>query len=296
MIKIGILGSDNSHALAFAKLCNIPDENGNYLYEDVRIEAIYGRDDDPEHTKQVAEEGKIPFIAKEPAEFMGKVDAVMVVYRRGAYHVADILPFIEAGLPVWIDKPVCESTDDIKKLREACERNNTLITGGSTLKYNYEVLTLQNKVASGALGKVSGGCINFPGDLESVYGGIFFYGSHLIEMMLSIFGYDVKSVYASSIEPKNTTVIAKYDSMLVNLNFNNLTPSYHLTVYGDKKVVSSELDMSIIYKLGFAKFIEMLKSGKMPLSFDDLVKPVYVLNAIQKSLDEGREVEISEIM
>ena len=40
----------------------------------------------------------------------------------------------------------------------------------------------------------------------------------------------------------------------------------------------------------------MLKTQKMPLSFDDLVKPVYVLNAIQKSLDEDREVALSEIM
>ena len=40
----------------------------------------------------------------------------------------------------------------------------------------------------------------------------------------------------------------------------------------------------------------MLKTNKMPLSFDDLVKPVYILNAIQKSLDEDREVQISEVM
>ena len=46
----------------------------------------------------------------------------------------------------------------------------------------------------------------------------------------------------------------------------------------------------------FTKFVEMLKTNKMPLSFDDLVKPVYILNAIQKSLDEGREVQISEVM
>ena len=56
MIHIGILGSDNSHALHFAKLCNIPDENGKYTYDDIRITAIYGKDDDPAHTKQVAED------------------------------------------------------------------------------------------------------------------------------------------------------------------------------------------------------------------------------------------------
>ena len=135
MFKIGILGSDNSHAQHFARLCNVEKVYG----DDVRIVAIYGNDDDPNHTKEVAEKGEIPFIANNPEEFMGKVDAVMVVYRRGSLHVPHILPFIEAGYPVWIDKPVCESIEDIELLRKAVEKNNTLITGGSTLKYNYEL-------------------------------------------------------------------------------------------------------------------------------------------------------------
>lgn len=292
MFKIGILGSDNSHAQHFARLCNVEKVYG----DDVRIVAIYGNDDDPNHTKEVAEKGEIPFIANNPEEFMGKVDAVMVVYRRGSLHVPHILPFIEAGYPVWIDKPVCESIEDIELLRKAVEKNNTLITGGSTLKYNYEILTLKDKVETGRIGNVSGGCINFPGDLESEYGGIFFYGSHLIEMMLSVFGYDVKSVTAKTIAPKNSMVIASYEDKMVTLAFNNLCSSYYVTVYGDKKVCSQEVDISFIYKLGFAKFVEMLKTNKMPLSFDDLVKPVYILNAIQKSLDEDREVQISEVM
>lgn len=292
MFKIGILGSDNSHAQHFARLCNVEKVYG----DDVRIVAIYGNDDDPKHTKEVAEIGEIPFIAEKPEDFMGKVDAVMVVYRRGSLHVPHILPFVEAGYPVWIDKPVCETTEDIELLRKAVEKNNTLITGGSTLKYNYEILTLKDKVESGRIGAVSGGCVNFPGDLESEYGGIFFYGSHLIEMMLSVFGYDVKSVTAKTIAPKNSSVIVKYEDKMVTLAFNNLCSSYYVTVYGDKKVCSQEVDISFIYKLGFAKFVEMLKTNKMPLSFDDLVKPVYILNAIQKSLDEDREVQISEVM
>ncbi len=294
MTRIGILGSDNSHALAFAKLCNLPMENGEYRYPDVRITAIYGNDDDPKHTKEVAEKGSIEFIAEKPEDFMGKVDAVMVVYRKGSLHVPAILPFVEAGYPVWIDKPIAVSIEDVKRLQEAVERNNTLVTGGSTLKYNYEIQTLQNKVQSGVLGTVTGGAMNFPGDVDSPYDGLFFYGSHLCEMCLTVFGYDVKSVHASKLSHDNICVAAKYEDKQVCLSYQDLY-NYTATVYGTEKSATMEIDASFIYRLGFEKWLEMLRTGRMPLSFEELAKPVYMLNAIQKSIDEGREVTLEEI-
>ena len=73
MFRIGILGLDNSHAPAFVKLCNIPDSSGIYWYNDVRITAIYGKDDLHEHTAEVAKEGKIEFLAEKPEDFFGNV-------------------------------------------------------------------------------------------------------------------------------------------------------------------------------------------------------------------------------
>jgi len=292
MFRIGILGSDNSHALAFAKLCNIPDENGIYNYDDVRITAIYGHDDAPEHTAEVAKEGKIEFIAKTPEEFIGKVDAVMVVNRRGSLHVPQILPFVEAGYPVWMDKPVASSTEDIEKLRIACEKNNTLITGGSTIKYNHDIISMRNRIESDFFGDVMGGNMNFPGDLSSEYEGLWFYGSHLVEMMLSVFGYDVKGILASKVADGNISVIAKYEKFQVTLNYLANVWGYNITVYGTKNVLTIPMDISTIYKLGFEKFVEMLRTKRMPLSFENLVKPVYILDAIYKSLEEKREIEL----
>ena len=292
MFKVGILGSDNSHALAFAKLCNIPDEKGKYTYDDIRITAIYGHNDTPEHTKEVAENGKIEFIAEKPEEFFGKVDAVMVVTRDGKFHVPLILPFIEAGYPVWIDKPISASNEDVEILRDACKKHNALITGGSTIKYAYDVLSAKTRIDCKAIGDLLGGNMNFAGSLESPYSGLFFYGCHIVEMMMTVFGYDVKSVLASSVNADKTSIIAKYENFNVTLNIINGLWKYELTLYGTEGIQSSLIDISIIYKQGFDKFAEMLRTKVMPLSFDELVKPVAVIDAINKSLEEKREVEI----
>lgn len=290
MFRIGILGSDNSHALAFAKLCNFPDENGKYAYDDVRICAIYGKDDDVNHTKEVAKEGNIEFIASAPENFIGKVDAVMIVNRRGSYHVPDILPFIEKGYPVWIDKPVASSVEDIEKLESACKKHNALITGGSTIKYNHEIISTQNRIKSGAFGEVLGGNMNFPADLESEYEGINFYGPHLVDMMLATFGYNPKSVVATATKNNCFAAIVKYENFHVTLNFVSTVADYHITVYGSEKVLTIPMEISTIYKLAFDKFVWMLRNREMPLSFEKLTKHVYVLDAISRSISEKKEI------
>ena len=295
MFQIGILGSDNSHALQFAKLCNLPDQDGNFLYDDVRISAIYGLNDDPAHTKAVASDGAIPYIAGRPEELFGRVDAVMVVYRNGKYHVDGILPFVERGMPVWIDKPICVSLADISRLKRAVEEHKVLVTGGSTIKYNYDILSLVSRIQSGALGEIAGGSMNFPGDLSSEYEGLFFYGSHLWEMCLVVFGYDVQSVYAESASCDNTLVIAGYRDKKVALNFNAKSKNHLISVLGTKDSAMLEMDISSIYRLGFDRFVHMLRTRKMPLSFDQLVKPVVLLNAVQRSLVEKRQVSIEEM-
>ena len=295
MINIGILGSDNSHALAFAKLCNIADANGEYAYPDVRISAIYGFNDSKEHTLEVAKEGAIPFVAESPEDFVGKVDAVMVVYRDGKYHLDHILPFIKLGYPVWIDKPIVTTTDDAETLCKVASECNALVTGGSTMKYNYEVLTLKNKVESGALGKVSGGFLNFPANLKSEYSGLFFYASHLCEMCLSVFGYDAKALQAHVTDDSNFNVVVFYDDKQVVLNFNeNTSDKYYAVVLGDKDCATSQFDLSVIYKLGFDRFIKMIKDKRMPLTLDELVMPVYMMNAIERSIAQNTKVSIKE--
>lgn len=293
MLKIGILGSDNSHALNFAKMVNLKNEKtGDYLYPDIKITSIFGLD--KERTKQVAEEGKIEFIAEKPQELMGKADTVMVVFRHGDLHAPYALPFIKKGYPVWIDKPFTIKTEDSMKLFEEADKAESNLYGGSSLRYAYDILTLKNMVEnSEGIGGISSGAINFPADLESEYGGLFFYGGHLSEMLLTVFGYDINSV-TSNVKNGNIITVAKYDKYDIVMYFLKNNRDFKGILYTGKKTVVRDIDISMIHKFGFEDFIKMLKSGeKFPR--EKLIKPVILLNAIQKSIDTGKEVMVSEI-
>ncbi len=291
MFKIGIIGSDNSHADAFSKLVNFKDpKTGEYRYPDCRIVGIFGLDD--ERTKEVAENGDLEFIAESPDEMMGKVDAVMVVFRHGDLHAKYALPFIEAGIPTWIDKPFAANTEDARLIIDTAKEKGTLIDGGSTVKHVYDVQMIKHAFENGSrIGKIKTAVLNFPGDVDSEYAGIHFYGPHLTDMTLGSFGYNPKSVVARY-TGDCVTAILKYDDFHVTMNFIKDHNQYFAVLYGENGTIIREVDISMSYMHGMDKFVEMLRTGKMPLSFEQMYAPVEVLSAIEEAFKTGREVEI----
>lgn len=291
MFRIGIIGSDNSHADAFSKLINIPDDKtGEYRYPDCKVVGIFGLD--RQRTAEVAKNGKIEFIAEKPEDLMSKVDAVMVVFRHGDLHMQYALPFIEAGVTTWIDKPFTVKTGDAKKVIEAAVKNNTLLAGGSTCKYTYDILMAKNAIENGSrIGKIKTAVVNFPASSESEYAGIHFYGSHLAEMTLTAFGHNPKSVIASE-NNGCVTAILKYDFCQITMNFIPDSKEYFVILYGEKGTIIREIDISLCYRSGLEKFIEMLRTHKLAEPFEKLYAPVELLNATEKSYKTGTEVTI----
>lgn len=282
MYRIGIIGSDNSHALAFSKLANLPDENGVYAFPDVRVTSIFGTN--PERTKEVAGAGQIQTIAARPEDMLANIDAAMVVFRHGGLHYRYALPFIEAGIPTWVDKPFTIDLRETDALIEAAKKHGTLLAGGSTCKYCPDVLALKEDFdALNARGGIISGSFNFPGELDSPYGGIYFYGGHSIEILTTIFGPDIKSMRVD-IHCGNLIAIMKYDSFTVTINYSEVSEFYG-TLYSTARVVNRRIDISDVYRHGFGKFVQALREDRMPESFDSLRRPVVLLNELERVID-----------
>ncbi|NJD04681.1 MAG: gfo/Idh/MocA family oxidoreductase [Ruminiclostridium sp.] len=291
MFKIGIIGSDNSHADAFAGVVNIPDKKtGEYLFPDFKITGIFGLE--KKRTEEVATNGKIEYIAERPEDLMGKVDAAMVVFRHGDLHLPYALPFIESGIPTWIDKPFCIKNEDARKLFDAASRHNTLLTGGSSLKYVSDVLMVKSAVENGSrIGKLKTAMVNFPATLENEYGGIYFYGAHLAEMTMKAFGYNARSVVASE-NSGCVTAIVKYDAIQVTMNFIPDSKENFAVLFGENGTMVREIDITGCYLNEFEKFAQMMRTRKSPESFEHLYAPVELLNAVVRSYSDKKEIRL----
>lgn len=291
MKRIGIIGTESSHAMAFAAMLNVPDPKiGHCMYEDARVVGVYGPDE--QSAKEIMDRAHVDFIAQTPEDFFGKVDAMMVTSRRGSVHYGYAMPFIRKGIPVFIDKPFTMDYAEALELVGEAKRSHVPLCGGSGCKYADDVLMLRNIVKDlTEEEKLVTGTMNFAVDMDSAYDGFFFYASHLTEMTLAVFGQDIKSVRAFE-KNRSLTVIASYEHYDVTLSYTKDTQAASCLLITPDKNIYREIDIGMIYRYELEKFITMIQTGKMPADYESLVKPVAVMNAIKESYSAKREIEI----
>lgn len=289
MIRIGIVGSDNSHALAFSQLLNTEKGAGDPRWSDARCVAIYGTDGP--RNEEVAEKGQIPYIAPSVEDMLDKVDAAMVVWRHGDLHASHALPFLQAGKPVFVDKPFAIKLEDCQAMLDAAEASGAPLTSFSTTRWTPAIRALQERSAE--YGEIRLGQVSGPADLESEYGGVFFYANHAIEMMFALWGHGAAGIYAREGADNITSVVRWPDGRLANLNLSkSAKATYSATVHGTEGWVSEKVEIGGCYADGLDVFLKMVRSGEWPLTGAELLEPTKLMHALLRSLRSGQEEAI----
>ena len=284
-MKLAILGTETSHAFAFAKFINTDPD-----FSDMEIVGVYGYD--ATSNERLVKCGYVNYVASDPHEFLGKVDGVLVTARHGDHHYEYALPYVQSGVNAFIDKPFTVKLEYARVLTAAAEKSGTLLCGGSCLKFLRELTPVK---AFAAEGKLVGGYVGAPVNMVNDYAGFFFYSQHLLEMMLTVFGYGVKRVTAwCPDETQNrVSVIFDYGDFDVMAQYTS-SYGYTITAYTDKGCQSVYThELGDCFKQELLEYKHMVLSGTRPHAYEDLVKPVVLLNAIHDSYRAKKTVEVS---
>lgn len=285
MFKIGIIGSENSHAPAFMDIFR-----SDPAYADLKVVGVGGVD--AESNKRCFEEFQLEFIAERPEDMLGKVDAVMVTARDGKYHAEFSRPFLEAGLPMFIDKPFTTDPSEAVSLAKLAKSKQVPLTGGSSLKNCYDVLMLQHEVQK-APDKVHGGSVVAPLNMENPYSGFWFYSSHLAEICMTVFGYEPVEICAMECAG-NVTAMVRYQNFVVENRFMDGCYEYFGQVSTKERLYSREIDGALIYRHECDEFAEMLRTRKMRHSYEQLVAPVFYLDAVKRAYETRKTVKVEK--
>jgi predicted dehydrogenase len=295
MYRIGIIGTENSHAMAFSKIVNLPDpETGKLRYPDVRIVGVYGPDE--ESAKRIMDEAGVDFIAKNPEEFHGKVDAMCITCRKGSLHYKYAIPFVEKGMPVFVDKPFTSDTAEAERLIAGAKKSGARLCGGSSARLVMDVVMLKNIVRQLiAKNEFISASLNYAADPASEYDGFYFYSPHLTEIVLEIFGKEIKSLI--TVEKNGSRIsVWRYAGFDITLNYTKDTHESGALIFAKNCNIFREIDVghhvdiSLAYAMEVQHLVNMLRTGEMPVSYEDLVLPVKLISAVEESVKSGKEI------
>jgi predicted dehydrogenase len=149
MFKVAILGCENSHANSFLKYV-IKEKK----YDDIEFVGVYS--DDADAVKKLESEFGVKGVDSYDA-FVGKIDGLIITARHGDNHYQYAKPYIDSGIPMFIDKPITCSEKEADEFMNLLAKNNVRITGGSSCVHCDLIQELQAGVKDGKYGKISGG-------------------------------------------------------------------------------------------------------------------------------------------
>ena len=203
--RIGIIGLDTSHCIAYTKEFNFKNNPDLLGY---KIAAVYpsGSDDIESSISRVP--GYIEEMKKMKVEIVSsikellrKVDFVLLETSDGRKHLEQLLPILVSGKRVFIDKPVAASLSSVIKVYELSNKYNIPLFSSSALRY----IKGAQEVLNGEVGKVLGASTFSPALIEKTHPDLYWYGIHGVEPLFTVIGTGCEKV--SRVFTNNTDIV-----------------------------------------------------------------------------------------
>lgn len=294
--RVGIIGLDTSHSIAFAKALNTPAGDPGFAGYKVVAAYPYGSRDIkssadriPGYTEDAKKLGIE--IAGSVDELIAKVDVVLLETNDGRLHPEQALSVIKAGKRLFIDKPVAASLADVIAIFDASKKYGTPVFSSSSLRY----ITGAQGIAR-TLGKVLGADTYSPCKLESTHPDLFWYGIHGIELLFTVMGTGCRTVVRAHSNDTDL-VIGTWEDHRIG-TFRGLRSGktdYGGTVFGDNGIVQTGSYEG--YNSLLSKIVEFFSSGEAPVTAEETIEIYAFMEAADESKRRGGiPVGIDEVL
>jgi len=286
-IRIGIIGSENSHTATFGHMFNISKK-----FPGVEVTHVWGETD--EFARIAAKAGKIPNIVKDPKEMLGKIDALIVDHRHAKFHLEAATPFVKAGIPCFIDKPFCYRVEEGKKFLEMARKIGTPITSYSSIGQSYSTYDIKQQLET--MGEINQVVRYGPVELNSEWGGVFFYGVHILQPLTVMFGEDIQRVRITRNGQKANASLVFKSGLFATMIFKNVARGWETFVETKAGMVElkSRVPETEPGKM-YVDIVEMFRTRIEPRTHHSILNEVAVLEALEKSALNEKWTEVKPV-
>lgn len=296
-IRVGIIGLDTSHAIKFTSLMN--ESRASEGLSHCRVVAAYPRGSRtiessvrriPKYKKRIKKMGVE--IVGSIKELLTRTDAIMLETNDGRLHLQQARPVLEAGHPLFIDKPFAASLTDAIAIVKEARQHETPVFSSSALRYAAGV----QKVVDGSFGDVLGGHAYSPATIEPTHPDLYWYGIHGVEMLFAVMGTGCVRVRRSHENETDVVVGIWKDGRIGTFRgTRNGKHAYGGTVFGSRK--NGKLGGFTGYKPLVTEIAKFFRTGQPPVKAEETLEIYAFMTAAEVSKEKGGQpVKIEHVL
>ena len=285
--RIGIIGLDTSHSVAFTKEFNNPaagPEMGGY-----RVVAAYPKgSEDIQSSLEVVPKYTEQIIALEVEivdsieALLEKSDVILLETNDGRPHLKQAMPVLKAGKKMFIDKPMTASLADAVAIFDEAERLKVPVFSCSALRF----MESAQDIVNGKIGKVIGVSAYSPATIEKTHPDFFWYGIHGVEVLFTLMGTGCKSVTRIH-TPDTDLAVGLWEDNRIG-TFRGIRSGRHDYggfVYGEKG--NATVGPFQGYKPLLLEIVKFFQTGKVPFNNRETLEILAFMEAADESKRKG---------
>lgn len=303
LFRLGIIGLDTSHAVAFTKVFNAAepakDPAEQELLAGFRVVAATPLGS-PDITSSTSRREKITNdvaslgveILDSIADLLPLVDGVLLETNDGRPHLAQARQVIAAGKPLFVDKPVAACLADVLSIYDLAKKAGVPIFSSSTLRFAPAAAA----VRAGSVGPVLGCDAASPCSLEPTHPDLFWYGIHGVESLFTCMGVGCDSVSRTRTASTDIVVGRWSDGRLGTFRgMREGKQTYGGRAYG--RDGSAELGPPAGYRPLVLEIARFFRTGNPPVTPAETLEIYAFMEAAHESTRRGgAEVRLAEVL
>lgn len=295
-VKIGLIGLDTSHVVAFTKLLNDA-TNEHHVAGGKVVVAYPGGSPDFElshsrvegFTNELRSDYGISIVDELEAVAEAS-DAILLESVDGRVHLEQFKKIAPFGKPVFIDKPFAVISEHAREIAELAKRHNVPLMSASALRYAED---LTAALGNSEKGKISGAETYGPMAIEPTQPGFFWYGIHAVEMLFAIMGGGCKHVTTTTTEDHDLIVGLWADGRIGTVR-GNRTGNNTFGALIHREQGSDFVDIYANKKPYYASLLErimvLFQTGKADIDIADTLQIIRFIEAANESRNSGKTV------
>lgn len=231
-------------------------------------------------SEHIARASLIDHVVDRMEDLIGQVDGVLLARDDPEHHVAMAAPFLDAGVPLFVDKPLAATRDDLDYF--AGQRAaGKFIMSCSAMRYAAESRAV--KQALGTLGDIQ--LVTAVGKKDWVK-----YGVHMLEGLFALLD-DPKAVAVKHVSTSHKDIVyIELDSgalATVHL-FYDIAPTFQVSIFGRNRWRLIEYtNWYAMFRDSLIEVVRSMRQGSPRLAFDKTQNVVGVVIAALESLNAG---------